>query len=153
MRHWERAITPEQREAIRSDVRHEWRMVQQLNQVLIDDFWGDFRAEWCVRTALLDSFLMHARNLHDFFLQAPRRKGDVAARHLLPPEHADWHPTGLDSLSASIDLINKRFSHITYGRTDGDVSWYANGLREEIDSAFAQFIELLPESSREFWQA
>lgn len=153
MPQWESDITPEQRELIRAYVRHEWRMVQQLNQVLIELFFGDLKLEWCISTAVLDSLLIHARNLHDFFCRQATRKGDVTVGHLLPVQHANWHPSGMDTLATSIDSINKLFTHLTYERIDRDVSWHANRLREEIDAAFEQFLALLPESERDFWQA
>lgn len=153
MRDWEEELTPTQRQEIRTHIRHEWRMVQHLDQALIDLFFDDLTAEWCIRVAVLDSLLMHARNLHGFFLRSPRLRGDVAVSQILPRELGGWKPDGLDTLAAHIEAINKLRSHLTYDMLSDDRSWPAGKLRREIDSAFEQLILVLPESEREFWQA
>jgi len=113
-------------------------------------FSASARHDKVLRCAFLESALVHARNLLDFFLGVPSSHDDVLACHVVkgytPP------PTILDYLSSCRSDINKTLSHLTYSRVALKRSWPLQIFRMELDSAYAKFLSLLPESKRAEWE-
>jgi hypothetical protein len=149
----ENTITPARRDEIRQHVLHEWRMVRCTTQTLIDFQFGDMELNRCLYEAVLDSLLVHARSLHDFFKGPVKFQTDVKAQQLLAPHLSDWEPSGLDAISSTIRDINKFLGHLSWDRLDRDAAWPVTGILTELDSAFDQFVAQLPVDEQASWRA
>jgi hypothetical protein len=146
-------LTASQRDEIRQHILHEWQMVRCAVQALIDSLLGDMQLSRFLHEATLDSLLLHARSLYDFFKGPVKFSTDVKAQHLLPAQQRDWEPSGLESLAASIGDINKLSGHLTWDRLDRSASWPVTAILQEVNSAFNQFIERLPVDEQQLWRA
>lgn len=106
----------------------------------------------CLVSALRDSALLHARSLHNFFLDRSPSHDDIVASDYLGSW--DWWPDAeLETLSLDVPDINKFRGHLTYTRTKRTRPWDLDLLLKEIEAAFAQFLARLPESERSAWQS
>lgn len=146
-------LTASQRDEIRRHVLHEWQMVRCAVQTLIDSLLGDLQLSPFLYEATVDSLLLHARSLHDFFRGPVKFPTDVKAQQLVPLQQRDWEPLGLESLAASIRDINKFSSHLTWDRVDRGATWPVTEILLEVNAAFAQFIELLSVEEQQLWRA
>jgi len=107
-----------------------------------------------VMRAFLESALVHARNLLDFFTCDPNASDDILAAHFVPASDGKpWKPSGLRHLTSRRVDINKALSHRTYARSLKKPRWDFPRMRVEIDDAYAQFLRLLPDATRDRWQA
>lgn len=103
--------------------------------------------------ALLESALVHARNLHDFFCHRPSDCDDVIAAHYLPASGAASLPECLDYLKSCQRAINKSLAHLTYHRTEAKPEWDFGLMRYEVETAHAVFLSRLPADERWAWPA
>jgi hypothetical protein len=111
-------------------------------------------ADPTLKRALLESALVHARNLLDFFTLDPSPSDDILAAHFIAqPDGSSWKPTGLTHLASRRGDINKALSHLTYTRVVHKPGWPFYRIRSEIETAYTEFIAALPESDRTGWQA
>lgn len=107
--------------------------------------------DWVLYRALLESALVHARNLLDFFVGAASPNDDVLACHVLNDYTS---PSAfLEHLASCRSDINKTLSHLTYSRVARKRSWPFWRFRGDLETAYAEFLALLPESERAEWQA
>ena len=146
MSDWESALSPEQLSGIRNHIMYELRMLRWACDRRLDyDYCG---SDPYLGSALLDSFLIHARSLYAFF-QSPKYPNDVCVRQFL----SDWRPSGLETVSSSISDINKCRGHISYERLelDSTVEWQMREIRDELDSAFEQLRAVLPPEEQPHW--
>ena len=105
------------------------------------------------RNATLESMLVHARNLLDFFCGAPSAKDDIRAGHFVSKGGSSWTSSKLGFLKEHKDDINKHLSHLTFARVGEKPQWEPSRIQTEIEAAYAEFLGLLPESERKAWQA
>lgn len=100
-------------------------------------------ATQALANALIESFVVHARNLMDFFLSAPRGDDAVAAHFT-----ADGTFAAAATRAVPKDLrirLNKQIAHLTYSRTnavkigDGDRQALLQAL-ESDHTAFKQSV-------------
>ena len=103
------------------------------------------RLERAADRALLESFVIHMRNLLDFLYNTPK-KDDIAAEHFVPA--ATWR-SARPQLSTVIRDARKRapkeVAHLTYTRlsaTDKDIPWPVPGIVKEVSEAFNKFVDL-----------
>jgi len=96
--------------------------------------------------AILESFLVHLRNMIDFLYLPKCNKDDILAEDFFAdPE--DWmklHPKQGMILKAAKKRINKLLAHLTYSRLkliDADSDWIVIGLRNEIVSRIIVFVD------------
>ncbi|MGH8065304.1 MAG: hypothetical protein ACRERE_08725 [Candidatus Entotheonellia bacterium] len=107
----------------------------------------------------LEATLLHARNLLDFFTGKPPLKDDIRAAHFLPQsvrtEQGNWWTSSkLAQLQKRERDINKSLSHLTYTRVDEKPVWDDLAqIGEEIEAAYREFRELLPDKDRVAWPA
>ncbi len=88
----------------------------------------------------MESFLIHARNLHDFFYgleEAQKgnkrvRGDDVFVEHFFDGD--GWHSPVENRLTGDeIDRVNKRLAHLTYSREDGRYEdWDFKGIHSRL---------------------
>jgi hypothetical protein len=99
---------------------------------------------WVLFRALLESALVHARNLLDFFFGVHSPCDDVLACHVVSGYPAP--SAALKYLASCKSDINKTLSHLTYSRVVRKRSWPFHRFRFDIEKAYADFLALLPES-------
>ncbi len=102
--------------------------------------------------ATLEATLLHARNLYDFFAKGPY-KDDMRAAHFLP--NPEWRSSKLNLLGSRQTVINYGLSHLTHRRvSEVKADWNDLGLlkiADEMNAAFHEFIDLLPENEQSRW--
>ena len=128
---------------------YEMRMFRGTTDALL--LRGPACDDWVLSRALLDLALVHARNLLDFFVSAASPNDDVLACHVLNDYTS---PSAiLEHLASCRNDINKTLSHLTYSRVARKRSWPFRRFRRDLETAYAKFLALLPESERAEWQA
>jgi len=98
-----------------------------------------------IRNSILETALLHTRNLLDFFAGKPSLKDDIIATHFV------GNPLKLPYLESLREDINKSLSHLTYTRIRADYRWELPKIKDEIEAAYTEFIKLLPEKDRAKW--
>lgn len=90
--------------------------------------------------ALLESFLVHARNLIFFFYEDPFREDDIVAGHFIE----GWKQMrGFRSplLRRAGEEANKKVTHLTYRRLNDSYSWDVAAITREIRAVLVQFCQ------------
>jgi len=102
-----------------------------------------------LNNALLESFLIHLRNLIDFLYLPKCNKDDILAQDFFPnPE--DWlklRPKQGESLDTAKRKTNKLLAHLTYSRLripKDQAKWDFMYLRNEIVSRIQVFLGVCP---------
>ncbi|MBN1361919.1 MAG: hypothetical protein JW993_15085 [Sedimentisphaerales bacterium] len=99
-----------------------------------------------VGNAILESFLVHARNLIDFLYLPKGGADDILAGDFFE-KHDDWRrlrPKESAALKVAKKKMNKLLAHLTYSRLktgETDSKWDIMGLRSEIVSRMAVFVD------------
>jgi hypothetical protein len=117
------------------------------------------------QTVFLESFLLHARNLHAFLVKKPRRD-DLSAGQFV--ENPDSWPNrsktifqefgsrmtigGIDLKHGYYDLMHKHLAHISKARTQWKARWPISGLCREVQSAFQVFLDSLSPERRTIFE-
>ena len=98
-------------------------------------------------SALVESFLLHARVLRDFFCRSPRPKpDDVIAADFV----SGWVPPADSSypyLASQKTRLDKALAHLSIARMQyvGDnKTWDLPAIRGELDGIIEQFLQALP---------
>ena len=97
------------------------------------------------RNAYLECFLIHARNLLDFFVKPQNsRTDDVLARHFFEND-TQWQQKE-DGICTFVkkerDTIHKTVAHLTYERIN-EKTWDVRRIFNELESAKLMFLEML----------
>ena len=85
-------------------------------------------------SALLESYVIHLRNLIDFFYRKREKPDDVIAADFFD-NPGDWASTLSDTLEKAQIRANKEMSHLTTMRKSGsdpEKAWDVGGLSKEI---------------------
>jgi hypothetical protein len=101
-------------------------------------------------SAMLESFLLHARTLRDFFYKDRPRDGDVLASHFLENWKVLRPPPGQYMISES-HRLDKALAHLTIPRVSNDLrtrKWDVNLIAKEIAGLIDLFQSRLPEERR-----
>ncbi len=126
--------TPEELVAASGHVLYEVKMLRATAGLIANDFAAG--NQW-VDNALIESFLVHARNLIQFLYPDGPFKTDVLAKHFFD-EPERWEslagdlPEGLKSVA---QRANKLLAHITYDRIEmvGEKKkWDWSGIHDAI---------------------
>lgn len=106
---------------LRRHVDYEVEMIQATGH-----FMGTLPVGSCERKAMLESFLVHSRNLIAFFDGKNAHANDVLAEDFFA-SRAEWEKIR-DSIPPALEVrnrISKRLAHITYDRiSEGDQDQY-----------------------------
>jgi truncated hemoglobin YjbI len=115
-----------------------------------------------LRNALIESFVIHLRNLVDFFYPAQIQGDDVIAAEFLDDLN-EWEKLSSISLMLAAARVraHKEVSHLTRKRFSGtppEKSWAVAELMDEIRKVLNQFTQAasptkLDESVRRFGEA
>jgi hypothetical protein len=139
---------PDELEALSEDVVYEFVMLHNTSVWCVEARMQSARAtsdlgriELSMRgDAYLESFLIHARNLHSFFAgnvtrddDGNRKGDDLFALDYLP----DWRGNGreLQRLQSSIRTINKRVQHVTAYRHRVPKTDDSQGIGDIVNAA------------------
>jgi len=110
-----------------------------------------------LRNALVECALLHARNLLDFFWRKqPPKNDDICAAHFVGKsakrKSADWwRSCKLPYLKSHKTTINKSLSHLTYERIGAEYKWDLAKIKDEIEAAYTEFLQLLPQEDQAKW--
>jgi hypothetical protein len=109
-------------------------------------------ADYTARNAFLESFLLHLRNLIQFFT-IPRNAKERNQRSddIIVDEFKDSAGNVISNITLAIsadDLkaIHKHLSHLTKTRTNNKLLWPVTALELEINNAMHQFITRISDS-------
>ena len=106
-----------------------------------------------MRSVVIESFVIHLRNLIDFFFTTPTHDDDVAAVHFYP----EWNEVMPHILKLARDRANKELSHLTLQRKTGrhpDKPWDVAALFRSVHQVAKRFVnkaspaKLSPEVSK-----
>lgn len=122
-------------------------MLNSLAQGLASGIFG----EGVINNALLESFVIHARALLDFFYtDKPRHADDVVAQDFFPtPEQ--WpkaRPKKSQALKKVHRRVAKEVAHLTYTRQEvapAAKGWPFMDIAQEINTAIDKFLGIIPE--------
>lgn len=124
------------------DLQYEWRMARVATNATIE---GTLKQDAAMVNMALESFLIHARNIRDFFASRGN-PDDVLARDFL------GRPTRVRlSLLRSPKIrrrLNKRIAHISYSRARLGRGWNWSILLSEINDAMGKFEQRLRARSK-----
>jgi hypothetical protein len=90
-----------------------------------------------LQNALLESYLIHLRNIIDFLWVLPTHKNDIYAGSFIPKGNPisqnfskERDKVSGDSITSIKDRINKQISHLTYTRTNNNIErqWDTRGI-------------------------
>ena len=107
--------------------------------------------------ALLECALLHTRNLLEFFYQKqPPENDNICAGHFVGEFAKNktgnwWKSCRLPYLKSQKVAINKSLSHLTYERIGAEYKWDLAKIKHEVETAYSEFFNLLPEEDRAKW--
>ena len=114
-----------------------------------------------MHNALLESFLVHARIVFDFYCKPPSHptnyhgeEDDVSAEQFFDDPQT-WLPIReklFPKFRGKITEVNKHLAHLTYTRIDEKPMWdFVNDFQEFLD-ARKEFLDALPQERRAWFQ-
>lgn len=140
--------SPEELKKASNHLAYELNMLFFLRPELSEAMRGGVRSitDTYLTNAILESFLVHVRNIIDFFYNLSPRGDDVIAgdfisnwRELSPPITA--------LLSETKERSNKHLVHLTYARIDLEESeeWQFEKIEKDIKKVLKEFFENVSE--------
>lgn len=104
-----------------------------------------------LRNALLESFVIHARNLIAFIWSGSSNSDDVLAEDFFPNPQ-NWHSTRPEMstlLSETKRRVNKLAAHLTYTRlsiSGAQKVWRFIDIAKELQTVFELFVQSAPQN-------
>ncbi|MGV8017346.1 MAG: hypothetical protein AB2L26_04045 [Ignavibacteria bacterium] len=101
------------------------------------------------RSLLVENFVLHTRNLYDFYAKGGSRQDDANAIDFLSISNDDWQKLIkgdkdiLDSLDTS-NKVNKQLAHLTYSRLDyenANKGWCVDETTKHIFFITIKFVD------------
>jgi hypothetical protein len=86
----------------------------------------------------------------------PPNNDDICAGHFIGEFAKNragnwWRSCKLPYLKSQKAAINKSLSHLTYERIGADYEWDLAKIKDEIEAAYAEFYQLLPQEEQAKW--
>lgn len=106
----------------------------------------DGETDWVASSAYLESFVLHLRNLIDFFY-TPRRSRDLILAEHYVSDVAQWTADRgpiTPLLSREKRRANKLIAHLSFGRLITDKTWDWGVIRAELQRVINCFLNHLP---------
>jgi len=113
-----------------------------------------------IRNSILETSLLHVRNLLEFFTGDRPMKGNldedsIRAGYFVDEPHKKggwWKSSNLSYTQSRKTNINKSLSHLTFKRIKENYKWDdLPKIKEEIEKAYTEFLKLLPQEDRAKW--
>jgi hypothetical protein len=129
-----------------SDVSN--RTLTQVSTPWVDQFWGQSRNGNAGNMAL-ETFLLHARNLREFFYTEPKFPDDARAFHFFPDKNS-WEklrPNETASIEDVKKRANKEMAHLTYKRISGtppNKNWNYGKILTDLLAVIKVFLDGVP---------
>ena len=120
----------------------------QVSTPWVSQFGSQFR-DGNSRNMALETFLLHARNLREFFYSDRKRDDDARAFHFFPDKNS-WEklrPKETDSIRDIKNRANKEIAHLTYKRISGtppDKNWDCGKILTDLLAVTKFFLDKLP---------
>lgn len=111
-----------------------------------------------IPNVVLEAALLHARNLLDFFVGGQPKEGNLDKDSIragyFVGKNGWWRSSKLPYLKVRKKDINESLSHLTFSRIKNKdrYHWNLPKIKKEIDDAYAEFLQLLPQNERGKWQ-
>lgn len=96
----------------------------------------------------LEGYLLHARNLIDFFYESKNPKPDDVLAIDFAPSWKTTRPPRSELLTMARQRMNKMLSHLTYSRRELKLfSWATGDIRKQLEALIEQFLSEIPAST------
>ena len=142
-------------ERIASDIAYEVSMMLGA----LAAFSGQQVSEHVWKNLAMEGFLLHLRNLRDFFYSTSEssKPDDVLAEDYVSSWDTDRPPLA-QVIAEKRERLNRQLAHLSYSRLRFQKSWgNLDEMRGEIMKTANSFLEVLPEDKRDwhlkFWQS
>ncbi len=123
-------------------VYYEYSMIIDMFQAFCNP--QSYNCDDSIRNAILESFLIHARNIIEFMYNDKNsRKDDIAANDFTY-KTKNWKEIRLpqsDFLNEQYKRAHKKLAHLTYYRQEDTGGWNLSKIKYEIDCCFKIFVE------------
>ncbi|MGD0221642.1 MAG: hypothetical protein ABSF71_04840 [Terriglobia bacterium] len=133
-------------------VKYELDMLAATISFLSKDPGGTDQATW---NAYLESFVLHLRNLIDFFYPSKKPKADdILAEHYVT-NVALWNahrPVKTNFLREAETKANKQVAHLTYTRLAADKNWSWAAISGDLEQVVTCFLNSLPPGWKAWFQ-
>jgi hypothetical protein len=143
------------REMARRHISYEIKMLRELSAALQ----GKGAGPRTMNNALLESFLIHYRNLYDFFYPENKRRLslDVAATDYVPGRHR-WRntrpKTDIKNIVENRERVNCLLAHLTLRRLKyKNRSWPDKKMASAIEEMIEAFVQALPQARRSWFDS
>jgi hypothetical protein len=143
------------REMARRHISYEIKMLRELSAALQ----GKGAGPRTMNNALLESFLIHYRNLFDFFYPENKRRlaFDVAATDYVPGRHR-WRNSrpkaDIKSTVENRERVNCLLAHLTLRRLKyKNRSWPDKKMASAIEEMIEAFVQALPQARRSWFDS
>jgi hypothetical protein len=143
------------REMARRHISYEIKMLRELSAALQ----GKGVGPRTMNNALLESFLIHYRNLYDFFYPENKRRLalDVAATDYLPGRHR-WRNSrpkaDMKKVVENRERVNCLLAHLTLRRLKyKNRSWPDKKMASAMEKMIEAFVHALPQARRSWFDA
>ena len=111
------------------------------------------RSNTALKNVIIESALIHARNLYGFFSGKESSFDDIIAGHFVKnSDDTVWKSSKLTFISSRKEDINKALSHLTYTRIKFKPTWDIDRIRQDVEEAYVEFLALLPITENPKWQ-
>jgi hypothetical protein len=132
------------------DLYYEWDMFCSLSREI-----GRIApVQTKMEKALLEAFLIHARNLYDFLYTHKGKKHDVLAQQFFPSPDVWFKTRGKVSAATRNDRnrMDKKLAHLSYTRQTDEAGWRCDRITDELRAGMERFLATVsPELLSEEW--
>jgi hypothetical protein len=162
----------QQQEEIAPDVAYEWEMLSWTSETLCRETDGRVLSEAAIpfpavlsygtspdaqeASAMLEPFLLHARNVREFLYCDSSRQDDVLAVHFFD-KPSDWtakRPTLGNYLESVRRRLNKAVAHLSYARLNyrSDEGWNVKQIKADLKKPWTAFKRALSPEKRKWFE-
>ena len=143
--------TDEELKKISRDVSYEIVMMQGAAAA----FCGVSVSEHVLKNLALEGFLLHLRNLRDFFYSKTAKPDDVLAADFFEDPHK-WQsvrPPLATVVEEKRDRLNRQLAHLSYSRLSFQKSWGNIGeMLSEVMKTVSAFLRSLPQEKASWFR-
>lgn len=142
-------MNKENLKAVAPNVQYEIEMLDWSYQKVMHQ-----SEKWQMSSCYVECFLLHARNLVDFYVKPMGAKPDDVFARLFFIDQTKWEATEnqiCSLIKSERSMINKKLAHLTYARIDKQC-WDVCGIYSELQHAKSIFMGLLDSEKRAWFK-